>query len=234
MELAWGDENKLYRCVLKNRIEEILKRVDAITSSPEYIYKEKVVVMAASKMQSPEKIMAAADFGITHFGENRMQEWRDKKHLPIKFDFIGALQANKLKYLVGEVAIIQSISSEKLLIECDKVAKKKGVVQDILLEINIGEEEQKSGIGENQVNELAAKAAALENINLKGFMTVLPKLENQHGENLYLKMREIYDKQKSIHSGIEILSMGMSDDFEDAIKNGSTMVRIGTALFGDR
>ncbi len=215
-------------------IQYIFNKINDITSSPDYKFGEKVTVMAASKMQTPEKIMQARELGITAFGENRMQEWRDKKHLPIKFDFIGALQANKLKYLVGEVGVIQSISSEKLLLECDRVAKNKGVVQDILIEVNIGCEEQKSGISESEVEKITNLALSLENINLKGYMTVLPKLENQNGENLYLKMREIYDSQKQKHQQIEVLSMGMSDDFEDAIRYGSNMVRIGTLLFGSR
>ncbi|MFI3167227.1 MAG: YggS family pyridoxal phosphate-dependent enzyme [Bacillota bacterium] len=219
---------------MQTRINEIFKKVNDIISSPEYKYNETPIVMAASKMQSCENIAVAKACGVSHFGENRMQEWRDKKDMDITFDFIGALQSNKLKYLVGEVGTIQSISSEKLLFECDNVAKKKGVVQNILLEVNIGGEEQKSGIADTQVEEITKKAMQLQNVVLKGYMTVLPKLENQNGENLYLQMREIYDKQKAIYPQIEVLSMGMSDDFEDAIKYGSTMVRIGTALFGER
>lgn len=219
---------------MQERINEIFAKVNKITSSAEYKYNENIIVMGASKMQTPEKVMLAKQMGITHFGENRMQEWRDKKHLPFKFDFIGALQQNKLKYLVGEVDTIQSISSEKLLLECDRIAGKKGVKQNILLEINIGEEVQKSGISESEVCEITNLACSLENINLKGYMTVLPKLEYQNGENLYLKMREIYDTQKIMHPEINTLSMGMSDDFEDAIKYGSNMIRIGTLLFGGR
>ncbi|MFI3128818.1 MAG: YggS family pyridoxal phosphate-dependent enzyme [Bacillota bacterium] len=219
---------------MQERINEIFAKVNKITSSAEYKYNENVIVMGASKTQPPEKITLAKEMGITHFGENRMQEWRDKKHLPFKFDFIGALQANKLKYLVGEVETIQSISSEKLLLECDKIAGKKGVKQNILLEVNIGGEIQKSGISETEVQEITNLAFSLENINMQGYMTVLPKLENQNGENLYLKMREIYENQKEIHPEIKTLSMGMSDDFEDAIKYGSNMIRIGTLLFGGR
>ncbi len=219
---------------MQERINEIFAKVKAITSSQDYKYNENVIVMAASKMQTPEKIMQAKQMGVTHFGENRMQEWRDKKHLPIKFDFIGALQANKLKYLVGEVETIQSISSEKLLLECDKIAAKKGVVQNILLEINIGQEQQKSGISKSEVKSLTNLAVSLENVKLKGYMTVLPKLEYQNGENLYLQMRGIYEEEKQSHPEIDTLSMGMSDDFEDAIKYGSNMIRIGTLLFGSR
>lgn len=219
---------------MQERINEIFAKVNKITSSAEYKYNENVIVMGASKTQPPEKIILAKEMGITHFGENRMQEWRDKKHLPFKFDFIGALQANKLKYLVGEVETIQSISSEKLLLECDKISGKKGVKQNILLEVNIGGEIQKSGISETEVQEITNLAFSLENINMQGYMTVLPKLENQNGENLYLKMREIYENQKEIHPEIKTLSMGMSDDFEDAIKYGSNMIRIGTLLFGGR
>lgn len=219
---------------MQERINEIFAKVNEITSSAEYIYNEKVIVMGASKSQPPEKIMRAFEMGITHFGENRMQEWRDKKHLPLKFDFIGTLQQNKLKYLVGEVDTIQSISSEKLLLECDRIAGKKGVKQNVLLEVNIGGEIQKSGISEAEVEKMTNLAFTLENINLKGYMTVLPKLENQNGENLYLKMRGIYEKQKSVHKELCTLSMGMSDDFADAIKYGSNMIRIGTLLFGGR
>ncbi len=219
---------------MQERINEIFAKVNEITSSPQYKYNEKVIVMGASKTQSPEKIMLAKEMGITHFGENRMQEWRDKKHLPFKFDFIGTLQANKLKYLVGEVDTIQSISSEKLLVECDKIAGKKSVKQNVLLEVNIGGEIQKSGISESEVEKMTNLAFSLENINMQGYMTVLPKLENQNGDNLYLKMREIYETQKEIHPEIKTLSMGMSDDFEDAIKYGSNMIRIGTLLFGGR
>lgn len=198
---------------------------------------ENVEIMAVTKTVAPEKINFAIRNGFTLLGENRVQEFLSKKDFyeqPSQVHFIGHLQTNKVKYIINEVSLIQSVDSMKLAGEINRLAAKNGKVMDVLIEVNIGEEASKSGISADGLMTLVSQAAELENIHIKGLMAIPPIGSD---EAVFARMNELFEtlKAKDI-SGVDmdVLSMGMSGDFEKAIKHGSTLVRIGSALFGAR
>lgn len=202
-----------------------------------------ITLVAATKTQSDDTIRAAIAAGITVCGENRVQEFT--AHLAAgayagaEVHFIGHLQTNKVKYVVGHVALIHSVSSEKLLLAIDRQAEKLGIVQDILLEVNLAGEESKSGFSPEAVLPAAGMAASLPHVRLRGLMCI-PPVSSGSGKNLpyFSKLarlavdirREMGDNKEDV----VYLSMGMSDDYQDAVSAGATHVRIGTALFGPR
>ena len=198
---------------------------------------EKINIMAVTKTVAPEKINFAIEQGITLLGENRVQEYLSKKDSYIKtaqVHMIGRLQTNKVKYIINEVAMIQSVDSIKLAKEINRLAEKNGRTMDVLLEINIGDEASKSGVAAEGLDELIYETAQLENVRIKGLMAIPPV---GCGEDMFDRMHSIFlrVKEKSVPNvSMDILSMGMSGDYELAIKHGSNLVRIGTALFGAR
>ena len=198
---------------------------------------EDISIMAVTKTVAPEKINFAISQGITLLGENRVQEFLSKKD---KYDkkadvhFIGHLQSNKVKYIINDVKLIQSVDSFKLAKEINRLAVKNTKTMNILIEVNIGDEESKSGVHVSALDELVEQISELENIKIKGLMAIPPI---GCGEEVFEKMNELYMKQKAKNIdnvSMEILSMGMSGDYEQAIKHGSNLVRIGTKLFGAR
>lgn len=196
-----------------------------------------VRIMAVTKTVPPEKINAAVAEGITLLGENRVQEYLSKKDQydsSAEVHVIGHLQTNKVKYIIDSVTMIQSVDSIKLAREIDRLAEKHGRVMDILLEVNIGGEESKSGVAESGLMELAEQAAELKNLRIRGLMAIPPIGAE---EALYEEMRKLYEqlKEKALpNAQIDTLSMGMSGDYETAVKYGSNLIRIGTGLFGAR
>ena len=198
---------------------------------------EKIDIMAVTKTVDPDKINFAIECGITLLGENRVQEYLSKKDSYDKrgqVQFIGHLQTNKVKYIINDVTMIHSVDSLKLAGEINRLAEKNGRVMDLLLEVNIGGEETKSGVDKDQLFALAEQAAELKNLRLKGLMAIPPV---GCGEEIFEQMRELFEALKSkklANADISVLSMGMSGDYETAIKHGSTLVRIGSALFGAR
>lgn len=198
---------------------------------------DNIEIMAVTKTVEPEIINTAIACGINLLGENRVQEFMSKKdeyNKNAKVHFIGALQTNKVKYIINEVSNIQSVDSFKLAQEIDKQALKNNIVMDILLEINIGNEQSKSGINKDDLEQLVYSLSELNNINVKGLMSIPPISADEH---LYDSMNSLFNeyKGKNIKNlNMEILSMGMSNDYEIAIKHGSNLVRIGTGLFGAR
>lgn len=198
---------------------------------------EKIDIMAVTKTVAPEKINFAIEQGITLLGENRVQEYLSKKDSYIKtaqVHMIGRLQTNKVKYIINEVAMIQSVDSIKLAKEINRLAEKNGRTMDVLLEINIGDEASKSGVAAEGLDELIYETAQFENVRIKGLMAIPPV---GCGEDMFDRMHSIFlrVKEKSVPNvSMDILSMGMSGDYELAIKHGSNLVRIGTALFGSR
>lgn len=198
---------------------------------------DNVSIMAVTKTVAPEKINFAISQGITLLGENRVQEYLSKKDQYDKtaqVHMIGRLQTNKVKYIINEVAMIQSVDSIKLAKEINRLAVKNDRVMDVLLEINIGDEASKSGVAEEGLDELIYEAAQLENVRIKGLMAIPPV---GCGEDMFDKMHSIFLRVKEMAVpgvSMETLSMGMSGDYELAIKHGSNLVRIGTALFGAR
>ena len=202
-----------------------------------------VTLVAATKVQTSETIRAAIAAGVTVCGENRVQEfnahWADNAYEGAQVHFIGHLQKNKLKYLLGRVSLIESVDSEELLRLIDTRAQRMGLVQDILVEVNIGGEASKSGVAPERVEELVALAASLPGVTPRGLMAI-PPISRTPGQNrvffaaMYQLFIDIKQKTYDNKATIDCLSMGMSDDFEDAIAEGATQVRVGTALFGAR
>ena len=194
---------------------------------------EDITFMAVTKTVAPELVNCAIDCGISLLGENRVQEYQSKRdaYRPgVPVDFIGTLQTNKVKYLIGNMRLIHSVDRLPLAAEIERIAAKQNMVQDILLEVNIGREESKSGVLPEALPELLAQTAALGHVRVCGLMTIPPPAKDtsflQAMQELYLKTAET--------TPMHILSMGMSDDYCEAIACGSNLVRIGSALFGAR
>ena len=202
---------------------------------------EDIRIMAVTKTVAPELVNVAINNGISLLGENRVQEYLDKKdsYIPnTETHFIGHLQTNKVKYIIDKVSMIQSVDSIKLAKEISKCAIKNNLTMDILVEINIGDEESKSGIEAEKAEELVREIAELEAIRVKGIMSIPPICEkNEQSLDYFSRLRQIFVDigAKNIDNVyMEYLSMGMSQDFEAAIEMGSNIVRIGSALFGQR
>ncbi len=200
-----------------------------------------ITLVGASKMNDAAACREAIAAGIDVLGENRVQEMTQKlaenAYDGVPLHFIGHLQRNKVKQVVGKAALIQSVSSAALLDEIEKNAEKLGIVQDILLEVNIGGEEAKSGFAPGALNEAACYAKTLPHVRVLGLMTIPPVETEPHGNMpLFARMKALYvDINKNIYDNkLKYLSMGMSGDYAEAIEAGSNMVRVGTAIFGAR
>lgn len=198
---------------------------------------DNVRFMAVTKTVAAEKINFAVGLGIDLLGENRVQEFLDKResYAPAEIHFIGGLQSNKVKYIIDKVSMIHSVDSLKLAEEIDRRAGQHGLVMDILTEINIGEEDTKGGIFAKDAEEFCERIAGLENVRLRGLMTIPPP---GCSESCFARMRELFDRLKrrfdTENAPFDTLSMGMSGDFAAAIKYGATIIRIGSGLFGYR
>ena len=203
---------------------------------------KQILLCAATKMNDADAVRQAIAAGVDCCGENRVQELTQKlsenayEGAPVHF--IGHLQTNKVKQVVGKVDLVQSVDRLKLLQCIQEEAGKQGIVQDILLEINIGEEESKSGFGIGDILPLVEKMSDFPNVRVRGLMAIPPICENS-GDNdkFFLEIRNLavdITAKKYDNVRVDILSMGMSGDYEDAIRCGSTMIRVGTAIFGAR
>ena len=201
---------------------------------------ESVMLLAAVKYAEPAEIEYLYHHaGITHVGENRVQQLLAHREAinceGLDFHFIGTLQTNKVKYIIDKVSMIHSLDSLKLAAEIDKQAKKHGIVMDVLVEINSGAEESKSGVLPEELEAFCDAIEAFENINHKGFMTMAPKCEKKeeylkYFQQTYRQVLDIWTKKRHNISK-PIISMGMSDSFEEAIMCGSDIVRVGRGLF---
>jgi hypothetical protein len=203
--------------------------------------RDEVTLIAVSKTKPVEMLREAIEYGMVDFGENKVQEMCDKIDvIPEKLNWhmIGHLQRNKVKYIVDKSYLIHSVDSLRLAEQINAEAQKKNVVCDILLEVNIANEESKFGLSSEEVPELLAKIKNMKNVRVKGLMTIAPFVDNpednrEHFRNLhklFIDMRE----QTSDNISMEVLSMGMTGDYEVAIEEGATMVRVGTGIFGAR
>lgn len=198
---------------------------------------EKIKLVGASKTMSADDINRAYDAGLTAAAENRVREFNEKFPLVRcrDYQFIGHLQTNKVKYLVGKATLIQSVDRDELAAEIDRLSRKKGVTSDILAEINIGREESKSGYAPEDCLAACERLLSHKNLRLKGLMAMLPLgAEESRLADLCLQMREFYDIMRKNGAPFEHLSMGMSGDYKTAIANGSNMIRIGSLIFGKR
>ncbi len=203
--------------------------------------RDEVTLIAVSKTKPVEMLQEAYEAGARAFGENKVQELCEKyDQLPVDIDWhlIGHLQRNKVKYIVGKAALIHSVDSLRLAQEISREAEKKGVEVNILIEVNVAEEESKFGVSVEETESLVREAAALPHIHVLGLMTIAPQVEkSEENRPVFraLKKLAVDIKMKNIDNvSMDVLSMGMTGDYETAIEEGATMVRVGTGIFGER
>lgn len=203
--------------------------------------RDEVTLIAVSKTKPVADLMEAYDAGIRVFGENKVQELVDKiDKMPddVHWHMIGHLQRNKVKYIVGKVDLIHSVDNMELAEEINKRAEKAGVTQDILIEVNIADEDTKYGISPGKAKELYVNISKLPYVNIRGFMCIAPYVEDpEENRPYFVNLKKIYvDITNEIvhNSRVDIMSMGMTGDYQVAIEEGATMVRVGTGIFGKR
>lgn len=198
---------------------------------------EKITLVAATKTRTAEEINRAIEAGISDVGENRVQEFKDKydgvhggnRH------FIGHLQTNKVKYLIGKTYLYHSLDRDELAEELSKRSKKAGIVSDVLIQINIGNEESKGGYPLDEALSVFRRLRETEGLRVRGFMAMLPANGTEEElSDLCKKMRAVYDAAKREDEDVTYLSMGMSGDWELCLNHGANMIRLGTAIFGER
>ncbi len=226
--------------MLKDHLEAVEARVLAACERAGR-KREDVTLIAVSKTKPVEMLREIMDCGVVDFGENKVQEMCGKMEVitePLRWHLIGHLQRNKVKYIVDKAYMIHSVDSLKLAEEIQKEAAKREVVCRVLVEINIGGEETKSGVPKEEALSLVTEIAKLPNVKVKGLMTIAPPVEDPEDARGYFKdMKQTFEEIKAAGiPGVEMeeLSMGMTGDFETAIEEGATMVRVGTAIFGAR
>lgn len=203
---------------------------------------DEIMLVAATKMNDSAAVREAVSGGVDACGENRVQELQQKNaenaYAGAPLYFIGHLQKNKVKYLVGVVDLIQSVDSLELIRLIDRRAESVGTVQDILLEVNIGREEAKSGLMKESLDDVLAQAGQFPHVHIRGLMAIPPADSDPEQTRPYFKeMKQLFidiDHKKYDNVSMDFLSMGMTHDYETAIEEGSNMVRIGTGIFGER
>lgn len=229
------------RRVLKEHLDAISARIAAAAQKAGRDPSE-ILLVAATKMNDAERVKAAISMGLTACGENRVQELLEKyeqnAYAGADLQFIGTLQSNKVKYLIGKVSLIQSVGSIKLAEHIAKEAKKHGICQDILLEVNIGHEPAKSGFLPENLTEALETLPKLPEIRIRGLMAIPPASNKQEKSSRYFKeMQQLFVDicaKKYDNVSMDYLSMGMTADFEQAIAYGANIVRVGTGIFGHR
>ena len=223
---------------IESRLKDVKARISAAAKecgrAP-----EDIKLIAVTKTYPIEAMNEAIRLGVTDIGENKPQEIRDKfdNVLPVNWHLIGHLQTNKVKYIIDRCTLIHSVDSIKLMAEIDRQAQNHNRDIDILIQVNISGEESKSGIAPDELPSLLEYAKNLTNTHVKGLMTIAPKCDIGEVSRHFSNMKELFDqtaKQSYRNVTMTELSMGMSGDFETAIKHGATMVRIGSLIFGPR
>lgn len=225
---------------IKENLENVRSRIKAAAEKSGRS-EDDVTLIAVTKTHPPEAINEAIKNGVTDIGENKVQEIMDKydKVSPVRWHLIGHLQTNKVKYIIDKVYMIHSVDSVKLMDEIERQAEKKGVSEiKILIQVNITGEETKFGIDASQIDEMLEHAKCLKHVNVCGFMTILTKFDSELSNRLHFRdiNRKFIDISQNKYDNVtmKFLSMGMSGDYEVAIEEGSNMVRVGTAIFGNR
>ncbi len=227
---------------IESSVKAVLRQVEEAAKAAGRHPRE-VTLVAATKTRDAATIRAAIKAGVTVCGENRVQEMQknleENAYEGAQLHFIGHLQTNKVKQVVGVASLIHSVDSERLLDEIQRTAQKLGIIQDILLEVNIGREENKGGVLPEELPKLADYAARCPHVRLRGLMCIPPAAaEDDALQGFFAQTHQLFvdtrNKMVDNNSNIDCLSMGMSGDFALAIKEGATMVRVGTALFGPR
>lgn len=207
------------------------------TKIKELVINKKVTILGASKTRSIEEIYNLYNDGIKIFGENYVQELKEKysDNLPFEFHYIGKIQTKKIKDIVPRVNLIHSVSRIKELDIINNESQKINKISNVLIELHLTDEQTKNGVSLNDLDLLINSLKNYPNIILKGFMTMGPQNNDlKETEKVFKKAHEIFKKYKEIIPSIDTLSMGMSNDYELAIENGSTLIRLGTILFGKR
>lgn len=226
--------------MLKEQLEEvkgnIKKACERTGRNP-----EDVTLIAVSKTKPVEVLQEAYDLGVRVFGENKVQELTEKyEALPkdIEWHLIGHLQTNKVKYIIDKVSLIHSVDSVKLAETIEKEAAKRNLVMDILIEVNVAQEESKFGLKMEEVIPFIEQIASFPHIRIRGLMTIAPFVENsEENRRIFQNLQKLSVDitSKNIDNvNVSILSMGMTNDYEVAVEEGATMVRVGTAIFGVR
>ena len=201
---------------------------------------EEITLVAVTKTHGAEEINRAIDAGVTDIGENKVQEILEKYELvkPVRWHLIGHLQTNKVKYIIDKVCLIHSVDSIHLMDEIERQAEKHSLVMPILIQVNISGEETKFGIRPEEIEEFLLHAGTLSHVKICGLMTIAPKVDKNISNRLHFdNIRKIFidiSQKKYDNVSMEYLSMGMSGDYQCAIEAGSNMVRVGSAIFGER
>jgi pyridoxal phosphate enzyme (YggS family) len=218
--------------LIKQRVREVKRELSG--GNP---FGEAVTLVAAIKTQTPEAINAAIEGGVDAVAENKPQEFRDKNALidPCPRHFIGHLQTNKIKYLIGQVQLYHSCDRIELIEELAKASVKREITSDILLQINVGEEASKSGFALEDGRAIFERVSKLDGVSVRGFMAMLPDSDDLTLLcSLADKMRGLFEWGKDKDEKVKYLSMGMSGDYKLCIERGSNAVRLGSTLFGAR
>ncbi|MBE5743253.1 MAG: YggS family pyridoxal phosphate-dependent enzyme [Clostridiales bacterium] len=217
---------------MENKLKQIFSEIENGNS-----YGEQVTLVGATKFVPVEIINQAIAFGLKDISENRAQEFKDKYPLvtqPVNYHFIGSLQKNKVKYLIGKCCLIQSVDSLSLLDEIARQSVNKNVLTNVLLEVNLGVEEQKHGFDYSELENALSYAKNLSGVKVLGLMAMLPESDDEDMLlDLSKTLRKVYDSYKDEY-GFKHLSLGMSNDYKIAIKAGSNMIRVGSKIFGRR
>ncbi len=220
-------------------MSDITKNVQTIKAEIEKgnVFGEKVLLVAATKTQTVEAINEAIMAGVDAVAENKPQEFRDKNDflLPCTRHFIGHLQTNKVKYLIGKIDLYHSCDRAELAEEIAKRSRNLGIVSNVLIQINIGNEDSKSGYYYENAKDVFFKLSKTEGLCVKGFMAMLPAVDDENLlRSLTRNMRALFDWAKTQSSDVEYLSMGMSGDYRLCIEEGSNVIRVGSTIFGSR
>ncbi len=225
---------------LKEQIAFVIQAIERVCEKMNMPSK-KVTLLGVTKTYEPDVINASIAFGITDIAENKVQEIirkYDAVQKGVKWHLIGHLQTNKVKYIIDKVDLIHSVDSIKLAVEIDSRAGRIGKVQDILIQINIADETQKYGISPEALDELLEQISELANIRVLGLMNIAPLVDDPESLRIDFKaMNALYERLKHCayaNVDAQVLSMGMSNDYDIAIEEGSNMVRIGTKIYGKR
>lgn len=228
--------------MIKENLKQVEENINAACQRAGRDPKE-VTLIAVSKTKPVSMIEEAIDYGIKDFGENKVQEMCDKIEKisnKLNWHLIGHLQRNKVKYIVDKACLIHSVDSLRLAQQIDSEAKKKNVICSILIEVNIAGEESKFGVSKDQVKELLEEIKELTNVHVKGLMTIAPYVEDaEENRGYFREMNKLFIDMRQENADndnidMEILSMGMTGDYQVAIEEGATMVRVGTGIFGAR
>ena len=226
--------------MLKDQLQEVEKRIQAACDRAGR-KREEVTLIAVSKTKPVETLQEAYDLGVRIFGENKVQELTAKyEALPkdIHWHMIGHLQTNKAKYIIDKAELIHSVDSLKLAETIEKEAAKHDLIADILVEVNVAEEESKFGMKMEEVIPFVEKVSAFPHVRVRGLMTIAPFVEDpEENRSIFADLHKLYiDIKKKNHDNdtVSVLSMGMTNDYEVAIEEGATMVRVGTGIFGAR